>query len=29
MLNTGSLVSLAGHPGTLKGTLPAEQRRAG
>jgi hypothetical protein len=29
MLDTGSLVSLAGHPGTLKGTLPAEQRRAG
>jgi predicted lipid-binding transport protein (Tim44 family) len=29
MLDTGSLVSLAGHPGTLKGTLPAQQRRAG
>lgn len=29
MLDTGSLVSLAGHPGTLKGTLPAEHRRAG
>jgi hypothetical protein len=29
MLDTGSLVSLAGHPGALKGTLPAEHRRAG
>lgn len=29
MLDTGSLVSLAGHPGTVKGTLPAEHRRAG
>lgn len=29
MLDTGSLVSLAGHPGAVKGTLPAEHRRAG
>ncbi len=29
MLDTGSLVSLAGHPGALKGTLPVERRRAG
>ena len=29
MLDTGSLVSLAGHPAALRGTLPAEQRRAG
>ena len=29
MLDTGSLVSLAGHPGALKGNLPAEHRRAG
>ncbi|MDQ0079423.1 hypothetical protein [Arthrobacter oryzae] len=29
MLDTGSLVSLAGHPAALRGTLPTEQRRAG
>jgi len=29
MLDTGSLVSLAGHPDALKGTLPVERRRAG
>jgi hypothetical protein len=29
MLDTGSLVSLAGHPPALRGTLPVEQRRAG
>jgi hypothetical protein len=29
MLDTGSLVSLAGHPAALKGTLPVERRRAG
>lgn len=29
MLDTGSLVSLAGHPAALRGTPPAEQRRAG
>lgn len=29
MLDTGSLVSLAGHPGALKGIPPAEHRRAG
>jgi hypothetical protein len=29
VLDTGSLVSLAGHPAALKGTLPAERRRAG
>jgi hypothetical protein len=29
MLDTGSLVSLAGHPAALKSTLPAERRRAG
>ncbi|WP_104176003.1 hypothetical protein [Arthrobacter sp. Y81] len=29
MLDTGSLVSLAGHPAALRGTLPVEQRRAG
>ncbi|QCP00315.1 hypothetical protein FCN77_24685 [Arthrobacter sp. 24S4-2] len=29
MLETGSLVSLAGHPAALKGTLPVERRRAG
>lgn len=29
MLDTGSLVSFAGHPGDLKGTLPTDHRRAG
>jgi len=29
MLDTGSLVSLAGHPAALRDTLPSEQRRAG
>jgi len=29
MLDTGSLVSLAGHPGALKGAPPADHRRAG
>lgn len=29
MLDTGSLVSLAGHPAALRDTPPAEQRRAG
>jgi hypothetical protein len=29
MLDTGSLVSLAGHPGALKRLPPAEHRRAG
>jgi hypothetical protein len=29
MLDTGSLVSLSGHAGILKGQLPVERRRAG
>lgn len=29
ILDTGSMVSLAGHPAALKGTLPVERRRAG
>jgi hypothetical protein len=29
VLDTGSLVSLAGHPAALRSTLPVEQRRAG